>query len=154
MSNDGNKMSNVKNTKPDAVLLGNAIVEARRKKKLTQQQLADALGVTNKTVSKWECGVNTPTYLDIRQLAEFFDVSTDYLCGRAIKKVDLVETLASSADVCFGVQKLDTKEKGELYELIKGFLKGRKERGLRGTVEENGDMQLNLENFDEEDDRC
>ena len=56
MSNDGNKMSNVKNTKPDAVLLGNAIVEARRKKKLTQQQLADALGVTNKTVSKWECG--------------------------------------------------------------------------------------------------
>ena len=56
----------------------------------------------------------------------------------------MVETLASSADVCFGVQKLDTKEKGELYELIKGFLKGRKERGLRGPVEENGDMQLNL----------
>ena len=93
--------------------------------------------------------------LTLEQLAqEFFDVSTDYLCGRAIKKVDLVETLASSADVCFGVQKLDTKEKGELYELIKGFLKGRKERGLHGIAEENGDMQLNLENFDEEDDRC
>ncbi|MCF2544149.1 helix-turn-helix transcriptional regulator [Ligilactobacillus ruminis] len=131
---------------------------------LTLGQLADALNEmdvsynqkknTRSQLSKWECGVNTPTYLDIRQLAEFFDVSTDYLCGRAIKKVDLVETLASSADVCFGAQKLDTKEKGELYELIKGFLKGRKERGLRGSAEENGDMQLKLENFDEEDNRC
>ena len=88
---------------------------------LTLEQLAQELNQmdvsykqkknTRSQLSKWECGVNTPTYLDIRQLAEFFDVSTDYLCGRAIKKVDLVETLASSADVCFGVQKLDTKEK-------------------------------------------
>ena len=38
--------------------------------------------------------------------------------------------------------------------MSKGFLKGRKERGLHGIAEENGDMQLNLENFDEEDDRC
>lgn len=131
---------------------------------LTLEQLAQELNQmdvsynqkknTRSQLSKWECGVNTPTYLDIRQLAEFFDVSTDYLCGRAIKKVDLVETLASSADVCFGAQKLDTKEKSELYELIKGFLKGRKDRGLRGSVEGNGDMQLKLENFDEEDDRC
>ena len=131
---------------------------------LTLEQLAQELNQMNVSynqkkntrsqLSKWECGVNTPTYLDIRQLAEFFDVSTDYLCGRAIKKVDLVETLASSADVCFGVQKLDTKEKGAIYAIHIRFLKGRKERGLHGIAEENVDMQLNLENFDEEDDRC
>ena len=135
----------------------------RKGRGLTLGQLADALNEMNVSynqkkntgsqLSKWECGVNTPTYLDIRQLAEFFDVSTDYLCGRAVRRVDLVEALASSADVCFGSQKLDTKEKEELYELIRGFLMGRKERGMHGA-EESGDMQLELENFDEEDDRC
>lgn len=77
MSNDGNKMSNVKNTKPDAVLLGNAIVEARRKKKLTQQQLADALGVTNKTVSKWECGRGLPDQSMFQPLEQILEISVD-----------------------------------------------------------------------------
>lgn len=77
MSNDGNKMSNVKNTKPDAVLLGNAIVEARRKKKLTQQQLADALGVTNKTVSKWECGRGLPDQSMFLPLEQILEISVD-----------------------------------------------------------------------------
>lgn len=77
MSNDSNKMSNVKNTKPDAVLLGNAIVEARRKKKLTQQQLADALGVNNKTVSKWECGRGLPDQSMFQPLEQILEISVD-----------------------------------------------------------------------------
>ena len=49
---------------------------------LTLEQLAQELNQMNVSykqkkntrsqLSKWECGVNTPTYLDIRQLAEFF----------------------------------------------------------------------------------
>ena len=81
MSNDGNKMSNVKNTKPDAVLLGNAIVEARRKKNLTQQQLADALGVTNKTVSKWECGRGLPDQSMFEPLERILEISVDDYAG-------------------------------------------------------------------------
>lgn len=44
----------------DCVKIGNLIAKLRKEKKLTQQNLADALGITNKTVSKWERGLGCP----------------------------------------------------------------------------------------------
>lgn len=73
-------MSNVKNFKPDPTLLGNAIVQARQKKQLTQQQLADALGVTNKTISKWECGRGLPDQSMFEPLERILEISvSDYV---------------------------------------------------------------------------
>lgn len=40
----------------DQVKIGNFIASLRKEKSMTQQQLADALDVSNKAVSKWECG--------------------------------------------------------------------------------------------------
>lgn len=37
---------------------GSFIASLRKKKGLTQQELADRLSISNKTVSKWECGVS------------------------------------------------------------------------------------------------
>ena len=37
--------------------IGKFIARKRKEKNLTQEQLAEKLGVSNKTVSKWECGV-------------------------------------------------------------------------------------------------
>ena len=42
----------------DCIKIGNLIAQLRQEKGLTQQQIAGALGITNKTVSKWECGVS------------------------------------------------------------------------------------------------
>lgn len=42
----------------DQVKTGRFIAECRQAKGLTQQQFAEKLGVTNKAVSKWECGVS------------------------------------------------------------------------------------------------
>lgn len=38
--------------------IGQFIAELRKEQELTQQELADQIGVSNKTVSKWECGVS------------------------------------------------------------------------------------------------
>lgn len=38
--------------------IGKFIARKRKEKNLTQEQLAEKLGVSNKTVSKWECGVS------------------------------------------------------------------------------------------------
>jgi transcriptional regulator with XRE-family HTH domain len=38
--------------------IGKFIAQKRKEKNLTQEQLAEKLGVSNKTVSKWECGVS------------------------------------------------------------------------------------------------
>ena len=44
----------------DCVKIGNLIAKLRKEKNLTQKNIADALGIQNKTVSKWECGLGCP----------------------------------------------------------------------------------------------
>ena len=44
----------------DCVKIGNLIAKLRKEKKLTQKNVADVLGIQNKTVSKWECGLGCP----------------------------------------------------------------------------------------------
>ena len=53
----------------------------RKERKLTQEQLAEALGVTVGAVSKWESGANAPDLSVIAELADFFEVSVDALLG-------------------------------------------------------------------------
>ncbi len=53
----------------------------RKGHKLTQEQLAEALGVTVGAVSKWESAMSVPDISTIISLAEFFDTSVDALLG-------------------------------------------------------------------------
>lgn len=57
------------------------ITRLRREKKLTQEQLADFVGVTKASVSKWETKQSMPDILLLPQLAAFFDVTIDELLG-------------------------------------------------------------------------
>jgi DNA-binding XRE family transcriptional regulator/desulfoferrodoxin (superoxide reductase-like protein) len=44
----------------DCVKIGKLIAKLRKEKSLTQRNVAEALGIQNKTVSKWECGLGCP----------------------------------------------------------------------------------------------
>lgn len=61
--------------------LGENIIQLRRKRKLTQEQLADFIGVTKAAVSKWETGQSIPDILLLPRLASLFDVTVDELIG-------------------------------------------------------------------------
>ncbi len=61
--------------------IGKRIKELRKKKDLTQEKLADMLGITYKAVSKWECGLTAPDISMIVPLASILEVSTDTLFG-------------------------------------------------------------------------
>lgn len=56
--------------------------ELRLEKNLTQQALAKQIGVSQKAIDFWERNINEPKMSYILKLADFFDVSTDYLLGR------------------------------------------------------------------------
>lgn len=58
---------------------GNYILELRRKSGLSQSELADRIGVTNKAVSKWETGKSKPTTGTLRKLAAIFHVPIEQL---------------------------------------------------------------------------
>ena len=51
----------------------------RKNKGLTQEELAENLGVSRQAVAKWECGETVPDIEKCRLLAELFDVSLDSL---------------------------------------------------------------------------
>lgn len=64
---------------------GTAIKELREKKKMTQLQLAEKLGVSDKTVSKWETGKGYPDITLLEPIAEAFSVSvTELISGNTI----------------------------------------------------------------------
>lgn len=55
------------------------LTDLRRKSGMSQEQLADRLGVTRQSVSKWEGGTAMPELVKLISLSELFDVSVDYL---------------------------------------------------------------------------
>ena len=59
---------------------------------MTQTELADRLYITEKAVSKWECGNGFPDLDNIGKLAAFFDISIDELLQA--KEKDKLETVS------------------------------------------------------------
>jgi transcriptional regulator with XRE-family HTH domain len=57
------------------------IAELRKQKQIGQQELAEVLGVTYQSVSKWETGITMPDITLLPSIAEYFNVSVDELLG-------------------------------------------------------------------------
>ena len=60
-------------------IVGRFITKKRKEQNLTQEQLAERLGVSNKTVSKWETGKCMPDYAVVKNLCEELNVSVSEL---------------------------------------------------------------------------
>ena len=58
------------------------IKELRKERKLTQQELADFLNIDRTTVMKWETTKSETNFSMLVKIADFFDVSIDFLLGR------------------------------------------------------------------------
>jgi len=57
--------------------------ELRATKGVTQKGVAEFLGMTERGFRGYEMGISTPAYKTLIKLADYFDVSTDYLIGRS-----------------------------------------------------------------------
>ena len=67
--------------------LGNKIAELRKEKGMTQEVLANKLGVSNQAVSKWEANQSCPDIQLLPAIADLFEISLDSLFGREEKTV-------------------------------------------------------------------
>lgn len=71
----------------------------REANNLTQKQMANILNVTQKTVSTYENGLTEPDISTMIKIADFFDVSLDYLLDRKTTKTETTRiTIDISAD--------------------------------------------------------
>jgi len=57
--------------------------ELRASKKAIQRDIADYLGITVRAYQHYETGTRFPDFQGINKLADYFEVSTDYLLGRS-----------------------------------------------------------------------
>ena len=69
----------------DQIKIGRFIAVRRKRANLTQLQLADRLGVTDKAVSKWERGITMPDTSIMLELCDVLSISVnDLLCGEVV----------------------------------------------------------------------
>ena len=72
--------------------IGTFLATLRKEKNLTQEQLGEVLGVTNKTVSRWENGNYMPPIEALQQLSEFYQITiNELLSGKRLNDTDYKE---------------------------------------------------------------
>ena len=71
-----------KDSLAQSLLLKDRIAELRKEKGLSQVALANQLDVDSSTSAKYETGDRFPDVIMLMKLADFFDVSVDYIIGR------------------------------------------------------------------------
>ena len=106
-------------------MIGQTIRDLRKQRKMSQTELAKILHVSQQTVTAWETGKAEPSSSAISSLADYFNVTTDYLLGRPEKKdddnVDYV-ALDKALDNArsFDGEPMDDRDR----EILRGILKG------------------------------
>ena len=80
------------------ILLGENIKNNRKRLNLTQEKLAEVLGVTIGAVHKWEAGICAPELSMLIKMASFFEVSVDVLLGYEIENNSLSTMVARLKD--------------------------------------------------------
>ena len=89
--------------------IGNKIKSYREKRKMTQKEIAEILGVEPATVSKYESGMIEPNIESLKKLAETFEISVDELIKEEdfdISNINILEVLREQKEM---------KLKGNLY---------------------------------------
>ena len=101
----------------DQIAIGRYIVRKRKERNLTQEQLSEQFGVSNKTISKWENGKCMPDYSLIQKLCEALDVTLPEL-------MDGEDAAENSVRVYDDEQILDLLRRTQELERQKNILYG------------------------------
>ena len=113
------------------------LVELRTSKGVTQEDVAQSLSISNKTVSKWENGASTPDLPMVIELAKYYGVTTDTLLGLSEdKKQNTAEEIRSL------LEGLDRRESVlKAFEAVKALIPA-----MYGTVSKYSDDVYDREN--------
>ena len=92
---------------------GDRLKELRKRSNLSQEQLAQQLGITKGMISSYETSMRIPSYHILLKLSLLFNVSTDYLLGK-------------NANDMLNISDLNEKQKAIICEIINQFRAGNK----------------------------
>lgn len=97
--------------------LGESVRFLRKKRNLTQGDLARAVGVSLESISRWERGSRTPSLDDLQKLAKILDTTVSFLAGEA--EVPPAQAVNTPIDVLLPKENFDTSIFSTTYEHVK-----------------------------------
>ncbi len=95
-------------------MIGNKIKELRKKRGLTQEQLAEIIGISFQAVSKWETNIALPDVTLIPKIAGFFGVTTDEIFNFSLKEIE--EDVRTICDNAYKFRESDPAKSREILE--------------------------------------
>lgn len=104
-------------------MIGQTIRDLRKEKRVSQTELAKIVGVSQTTVTAWETGKAEPSSSAVSNLADYFNVTTDYLLGRPEKKKEKQNVELTDADIIMTYQGKELSD--EDREIIKRLMNGK-----------------------------
>ncbi len=104
----------------------NNLKQLRKAKKISQQQLADVIGVSQQSINKYENHNVEPDIRTLIALAEYFDTSVDFIVGKGETEREACASFELSPDEAFIINRyrmLDKDEKESIRLIIKNYTK-------------------------------
>ncbi|MGN0169463.1 MAG: helix-turn-helix domain-containing protein [Lachnospiraceae bacterium] len=83
----------------DQIRIGSFLKELRKEKGLTQEQMAEKLNVSGRTISRWETGKNMPDISLLTEIAELYEVSIPEIINGERKSENMNEEVRETAEV-------------------------------------------------------
>lgn len=102
--------------------------ELRKRWGLTQAELADQLGISRPTLTKYEQGEREPDYTTLKKIADYFNISTDYLLGRTnFEKATAIQKIVEMSGLLKKIEEIPIEEPyfsisfvaEEFYDILK-----------------------------------
>ncbi len=101
----------------DMVKMGSFLAELRKEHKLTQAELGEKLGVTNKTVSRWETGNYMPPVEMLEELSSMYGLTiNELLSGKKLSTEEYKEMAESNIRDTLNTSAFGLKEKQEFFK--------------------------------------
>ncbi|HEY3997370.1 MAG TPA: helix-turn-helix transcriptional regulator [Candidatus Xenobia bacterium] len=107
---------------PDSEALGHKIAELRRKRKWTQTELAQKLGVHMQNVTRWETNRIRPSEATLVKMSEVFGVNMDELLDGKLELPPALSQDRHLAERIEMLKELDTDERAIIYNIIETYV--------------------------------
>ena len=101
----------------DMAKMGTFLADLRKEQKLTQAELGEKLGVTNKTISRWETGSYMPPVEMLEELSRMYDLTiNELLSGKKLSAEEYKEMAETNIKETLSNSSFSLKEKQEFYK--------------------------------------
>lgn len=108
-------------------MIGDRIRELRVQKRMSQTDLAKAINTSQQAITKWENGKSEPSSSVINNIANYFNVSTDYLLGRTSEELPDKDLSHNQKLIAYSIDPdISDEERQAIIEMVQAAKKFRK----------------------------